>query len=165
MVIQIQTRSLAVNESAERCPIMALLASHLEPAYTSDSTVGEESRMIGCLAREEVENTVAQRLPHLLREKQLRWNESDKIFTSQWLSESSVLVGTKCNKVSMHEMRGGAALWLIIFPHNHTAVSSGHSQPLPSSSFSGDTHTVQQTRGAGACPVFGDPLCYNESRR
>ena len=106
VVIQIQTRSLEVNESAELCPIMALLASPQEPAYTystSDSTVGEESRMIGCLAREEVENTVAQRLPHLLREKQLRWNESDKIFTSQWLSESSVLVGTKCNKVSVQK--------------------------------------------------------------
>lgn len=42
---------------------------------------------------------LAQRLPHLLREKQLKWNESDKIFASRWITESSVLVGTKCNKV------------------------------------------------------------------
>lgn len=45
---------------------------------------------------------LAHKLPYLLKEKQLKWGESDKIFTSEWLTESNVLVGTKCNKVSRH---------------------------------------------------------------
>ncbi len=65
-----------------------------------------EGRIIGHLAEAEMDRVVAHRLPHLLREKQLRWNESDKIFTSQWLSENNVLVGTKCNKVHWRHWLG-----------------------------------------------------------
>lgn len=45
-------------------------------------------------------HNLARRLPHLVREKRLNFGETDKIFTSKWLSEEEVIVGTKCNKAS-----------------------------------------------------------------
>ncbi len=79
-----------------------MMLSNLRPQYGCSWTISSsriEGKNIGLLPEAEMEKIVAHRLPHLLREKQLRWNESDKIFASQWLSENNVLVGTKCNKV------------------------------------------------------------------
>ncbi len=90
--------------------MMSLLSSYMHHQNTShswDAAARAENRVIGQLAEADMDNFVAQRLPPLLREKQLRWNESDKIFASQWLSEDHVVVGTKCNKVS--RKGGGAA--------------------------------------------------------
>ncbi len=42
---------------------------------------------------------IARRLPTLLREVDIDFGNSDKIFSSQWLSESKILIGSKCNKV------------------------------------------------------------------
>ena len=70
--------------------------------YSDQETVAPrpipDREMITQLGESAVEQ-LAQRLPHLLREKQLKWSESDKIFASRWITESNVLVGTKCNKV------------------------------------------------------------------
>ena len=54
-----------------------------------------ESRTIG----EEFRYDLARRLPYLLSEKKLDFGNCDKIFSSSWLSEDQVVVGTKCNKV------------------------------------------------------------------
>ena len=48
---------------------------------------------------EEFQFELARRLPSLLREKKLDFGDCDKIFSTQWLSEDQVVVGTKCNKV------------------------------------------------------------------
>lgn len=53
---------------------------------------------------------VARRLPCLLSEKKLNFGSCDKIFTSDWLSEDQVVVGTKCNKVSRQVIGGVAEL-------------------------------------------------------
>lgn len=42
---------------------------------------------------------IARRLPNLIRELPINLGTSDKIFSSQWLSETEVLIGSKCNKV------------------------------------------------------------------
>ena len=49
---------------------------------------------------EEFRYGLARRLPFLLSEKKLNFGNCDKIFSSSWLSEDQVVVGTKCNKVS-----------------------------------------------------------------
>ncbi len=87
--------------------MMSSYMHHQDISHNWDAAARSERRVIGQLAEADMDNFVALRLPPLLREKQLRWNESDKIFASQWLSEDHVLVGTKCNKVS--RKRGGAA--------------------------------------------------------
>lgn len=43
---------------------------------------------------------IARRLPNLLREIKIDFGTSDKLFSSQWLSETELLIGSKCNKVS-----------------------------------------------------------------
>ena len=43
--------------------------------------------------------TIARRVPLLTREIALDFGTSDKVFSSQWLSETHILIGTKCNKV------------------------------------------------------------------
>ncbi len=43
---------------------------------------------------------IARRLPHLLNEINIDFGTSDKIFSSQWLSETEILIGSKCNKVA-----------------------------------------------------------------
>lgn len=43
---------------------------------------------------------IARQLPHLLKEINIDFGTSDKIFSSQWLSETEVLIGSKCNKVA-----------------------------------------------------------------
>ena len=60
----------------------------------SQSTGGRQT--IG----EEFQYGLARRLPCLLNEKKLDFGSCDKIFTSDWLSEDQVVVGTKCNKVN-----------------------------------------------------------------
>ena len=60
-------------------------------------TIGEEFRY-----------GLARRLPCLLSEKKLDFGSCDKIFTSDWLSEDQVVVGTKCNKVN-GQVIGGVA--------------------------------------------------------
>ena len=42
---------------------------------------------------------IARRIPQLMREISFDMGTSDKVFSSQWLSEYTVLLGTKCNKV------------------------------------------------------------------
>ena len=42
---------------------------------------------------------IARHLPHLLKERSFDFGTADKIFCSEWLSESDVALGTKCSKV------------------------------------------------------------------
>lgn len=43
--------------------------------------------------------SVSRQLPHLLCERRFEFGTCDKIFCSEWLSETNVVIGTKCNKV------------------------------------------------------------------
>ena len=49
-------------------------------------------------------NKIARCLPSLLKEVTIDIGTSDKIFSSQWLSETEVLIGSKCNKVQTHSI-------------------------------------------------------------
>lgn len=49
--------------------------------------------------------TVARRVPKLMREIPIDFGISDKVFSSQWLSETELLLGTKCNKVRLGNYR------------------------------------------------------------
>ena len=42
----------------------------------------------------------ARRLPTVLKEKETKVGELDKIFSSAWLDCNNVICGTKCNTVS-----------------------------------------------------------------
>lgn len=42
---------------------------------------------------------IARHLPTLLKETNIDIGTSDKIFSSQWLSETEILIGSKCNRV------------------------------------------------------------------
>ena len=46
-------------------------------------------------------NFLALQLPDAMRENELRFGESDKIFAAEWLNEDHVICGTKCNNVSL----------------------------------------------------------------
>ncbi len=43
---------------------------------------------------------IARRVPQLMREIPISVGTSDKVFSSEWLSETTLLIGTKCNKVT-----------------------------------------------------------------
>ena len=43
--------------------------------------------------------SIARRVPQLMREIPIDIGSSDKVFSSEWLTETTVLIGTKCNKV------------------------------------------------------------------
>jgi hypothetical protein len=45
----------------------------------------------------------AVHLPSTLREQEIATGPLDKIFTAKWLSESELILGSKCNKASSHE--------------------------------------------------------------
>ena len=62
----------------------------------SRTKTNSDGRTIG----EEFRYDLARRLPYLLTERKLDFGNCDKIFSSSWLSEDQVVVGTKCNKVS-----------------------------------------------------------------
>ncbi len=48
---------------------------------------------------EEFRYEIARRLPLLLTEKKLDFDNCNKIFSTSWISEDLVIAGTKCNKV------------------------------------------------------------------
>jgi len=46
--------------------------------------------------------SIARRVPQLMREIPIDIGSSDKVFSSEWLTETTLLVGTKCNKVPVN---------------------------------------------------------------
>ena len=56
--------------------------------------------------------TVARCVPKLTREIPLDFGTSDKVFSSQWLSETELLIGTKCNKVKLCKASSNVLLLL-----------------------------------------------------
>lgn len=42
---------------------------------------------------------IARHLPTLLKETSIDIGTCDKIFSSEWLSETEILIGSKCNRV------------------------------------------------------------------
>ena len=52
------------------------------------------------LSNETQVNFSALHLPEALRESELKFGETDKIFAAEWLNEDHIICGTKCNKVS-----------------------------------------------------------------
>lgn len=46
-----------------------------------------------------MQHFAAQRQPTLFKEREVTVDSVDKIFASQWLSDTEVACGTKCNQV------------------------------------------------------------------
>ena len=82
---------------------------------------------------EEFSYEIARRLPFLLTEKKLNFNDCNKIFSSSWISEELVVTGTKCNKVGalLHCSLG---VWIIVHGSalpilfTHSALPCEHQQ-------------------------------------
>lgn len=66
----------------------------LSPAHRSASILGQPLQQIWINTQK-----IARSLPFLLKEINIDFGTSDKIFSSQWLSETEILIGSKCNKV------------------------------------------------------------------
>jgi WD repeat-containing protein 40A len=49
----------------------------------------------------------ASRLPFTFQERQFSLMSVDKIFASQWLSESHLIIGTKCNRILIIDAKTG----------------------------------------------------------
>jgi len=47
---------------------------------------------------------IAQHLPEAVKENELSFGEFDKIFAAQWLDETHIIVGTKCNKLAVQNI-------------------------------------------------------------
>lgn len=69
----------------------------LSPAQRCANSLGKPLQQIWINTQE-----IARQLPSLLKEINIDFGTSDKIFSSQWLSETEILIGSKCNKVSYH---------------------------------------------------------------
>lgn len=69
----------------------------------SRTKTNSDGRTIG----EEFRYDLARRLPYLLTERKLDFGNCDKIFSSSWLSEDQVVVGTKCNKLYVVDVTSG----------------------------------------------------------
>jgi len=41
----------------------------------------------------------SSKIPQLMKEKEISLENHDKIFSSHWISNNEVVVGSKCNKV------------------------------------------------------------------
>lgn len=82
---------------------------------------------------EEFRYEIARRLPLLFTEKKLDFGDCNKIFSTSWISEDLVVVGTKCNKVGAplrfggcgSEIIHGSALPLLF---THSAIPCRHQQ-------------------------------------
>lgn len=85
-------------------------------------TADERGQSVG----EEFRYGLARRLPCLLSEKKLDFGNCDKIFSTDWLSEDQVVVGTKCNKVII--LVGGPQFVLSAPPTFLLALYSRHQQ-------------------------------------
>ncbi|KAK0054019.1 DDB1- and CUL4-associated factor 12 [Biomphalaria pfeifferi] len=48
---------------------------------------------------------VSQHLPSILKEKEMNLGTINKIFASKWLNDSQVVIGTKCNKLMVMDVR------------------------------------------------------------
>ena len=65
-----------------------------------DYLVSRETTANAKLADSTREAYSARHLPTVLRERETRVGELDKIFSSAWLDCNNVICGTKCNTVS-----------------------------------------------------------------
>ena len=64
------------------------------PAQRSANSLGRPLQQVWINAQK-----IARHLPTLLKETSIDIGTSDKIFSSQWLSETEILIGSKCNRV------------------------------------------------------------------
>ncbi|XP_059177568.1 DDB1- and CUL4-associated factor 12-like [Physella acuta] len=55
--------------------------------------------------QENLPDYVSQQLPSVLQEKELNLGMMNKVFASKWLNESQVVLGTKCNKLMVMDVR------------------------------------------------------------
>ena len=44
---------------------------------------------------------ISRHVPTILNEREMKLGTINKVFASQWLNDSQVVLGTKCNKVSI----------------------------------------------------------------
>ncbi|KAH9518562.1 DDB1- and CUL4-associated factor 12 [Bulinus truncatus] len=54
---------------------------------------------------ENLTDFVSQHLPSILKEKEMNLGKINKIFASKWLTDSQVVLGTKCNKLMVMDIK------------------------------------------------------------
>ena len=59
------------------------------------------STVLPRVPRETIGNFLSGYMPSLFQEKEYNIRKINKVFASQWLSDKQVVIGTKCNKVSI----------------------------------------------------------------
>ncbi|CAG5123489.1 unnamed protein product [Candidula unifasciata] len=110
---------------------------------------------------------VSQHLPAVLQEKEFDFGTRNKIFASKWLNDSQVVLGTKCNKLMVMDVRNNNLVEI------QSLKSSNDSQPAecPCGIHSlaiNPSRTMLATGGKNTndlavyeLPTF-DPLCVGE---
>ena len=78
-------------QNKERTPFLVQ-----SPAHRSANSLGQPLQHLWVNSER-----IASRLPNLLKEINIDFGTSDKIFSSEWLSETEILIGSKCNKVNL----------------------------------------------------------------
>ena len=108
----------------------------LSAAHRSANSLGKPLQQVWINAHK-----IARQLPSLLKEVSIDFGTSDKIFSSQWLSETEILIGSKCNKVQLKS-----------FQVNYSSYSSYSSQLFPIDLGDGRKLEIPRLSKAGAVP-------------
>lgn len=66
-------------------------------------TFTQSRELYGCRPFSVSSRFLSYQLPRLLKEKELRLGQINKIFASQWVTDHHVAFGTKCNQVSFQK--------------------------------------------------------------
>ncbi|EGF82796.1 hypothetical protein BATDEDRAFT_34435 [Batrachochytrium dendrobatidis JAM81] len=135
------------------------------PSFVSNSAADKKLRCATCSAQmrlgmhenfmsageSRLSSFVTRHLPVALSESAFLMENTDKIFASAWLSDSSVVLGTKCNKLQVLDVDSGKRIDIPTFAACNLIPQSKSSQETASNSARGlyqpfSTLSLQQQR-------------------
>ncbi|XP_005093993.1 DDB1- and CUL4-associated factor 12 [Aplysia californica] len=98
-----QSCALHLNDIAR--PLSSDVVSFLQDRQYGFRGRSRYSQSRSQFLRKQLPDFVSQHLPAILSEKELVLGTMNKVFASKWLNDSQVVLGTKCNKLMVMDVR------------------------------------------------------------